>query len=222
MASGALRIRQSAAADCDYAAWSPDGTTIACNRLEWGMPDRPSSERLLLIDAQSGEARDLAPQWEHAIHSLCWARDGSALFANADERGHTPGFRIDLDGTVTRLTVDGAYSHLCPSPDGSTLYTLRSHPDSPPAPVALDPRAADQSPRGLPGPLDTPPALPARLEEVTTRGRDGVELRGWLVVPEGASPSQPAPLLLAIHGGPFASWSGWHWRWNPNLLAAQG
>jgi dipeptidyl aminopeptidase/acylaminoacyl peptidase len=25
-----------------------------------------------------------------------------------------------------------------------------------------------------------------------------------------------------IHGGPLASWHGWQWRWNPQLLAARG
>jgi dipeptidyl aminopeptidase/acylaminoacyl peptidase len=25
-----------------------------------------------------------------------------------------------------------------------------------------------------------------------------------------------------VHGGPLNSWNGWHWRWNPWLLAARG
>jgi dipeptidyl aminopeptidase/acylaminoacyl peptidase len=30
------------------------------------------------------------------------------------------------------------------------------------------------------------------------------------------------PLVMFIHGGPLASWHGWQWRWNPQLLAARG
>ncbi len=51
---------------------------------------------------------------------------------------------------------------------------------------------------------------------------DGTRIRGWLVLPEGASADKPAPLLLWVHGGPMASWNSWSWRWNPWLMAARG
>jgi dipeptidyl aminopeptidase/acylaminoacyl peptidase len=49
-----------------------------------------------------------------------------------------------------------------------------------------------------------------------------VTIEGWLTLPEGASADTPAPLLLFIHGGPLASFAGWSWRWNPQLLAQRG
>jgi dipeptidyl aminopeptidase/acylaminoacyl peptidase len=37
------------------------------------------------------------------------------------------------------------------------------------------------------------------------------------------SAAHPAPLAVFVHGGPLGSWTdGWHWRWNPQLLAARG
>ncbi|AGW41411.1 acylaminoacyl peptidase [Leifsonia xyli subsp. cynodontis DSM 46306] len=39
--------------------------------------------------------------------------------------------------------------------------------------------------------------------ELTVAGRDGYPIHGWVVVPEGAGPH---PVLLNIHGGPFASY----------------
>ena len=47
------------------------------------------------------------------------------------------------------------------------------------------------------------PALP--LEEITTAAPDGYPVHGWLVRPAGAGPH---PVLLMIHGGPFAQY-GW-------------
>jgi dipeptidyl aminopeptidase/acylaminoacyl peptidase len=55
-----------------------------------------------------------------------------------------------------------------------------------------------------------------------TTAEDGQPLRAWLVLPEGASPDNRAPLLLWVHGGPMASWNSWSWRWNPWLMAARG
>ena len=66
------------------------------------------------------------------------------------------------------------------------------------------------------------PALPGSLTEVTATAEDGTPLRAWLVLPDGASATSPAPLLLWIHGGPLSSWNSWSWRWNPWLAVAQG
>jgi dipeptidyl aminopeptidase/acylaminoacyl peptidase len=41
--------------------------------------------------------------------------------------------------------------------------------------------------------------------ELTLTGRDGYPVHGWVLVPEGEGPH---PVLLNIHGGPFASYTG--------------
>ncbi|MGH9060168.1 MAG: prolyl oligopeptidase family serine peptidase, partial [Acidimicrobiales bacterium] len=114
------------------------------------------------------------------------------------------------------------------------VYALRSSPTSPPQPVRLDPPAGDgagvrpaptegedtlAAPLPAPGRVD---AIPGRLEEVRTTAADGQPLRAWLVLPDGASGSQPAPLVLWVHGGPLSSWNDWHWRWNPWVMASRG
>jgi dipeptidyl aminopeptidase/acylaminoacyl peptidase len=221
LATAELRLLARADADHGLAAWSPDGRTVACHRNTWGTPDQPPADALLLVDAASGEQRELCADWEHDLQSIAWTPDGSALIVTVEERGHVPVYRVGLDGSRTRLTASGAYSQVRVAPDGTTLYALRAHVDSPPAPVALDAHAAGQQPRPLRSPAEPPP-LPSRLEELTVRSVDGAEVHSWLVLPAGASAAQPAPLLLWIHGGPFSSWHGWHWRWNPHLLAQRG
>ncbi|HST67460.1 MAG TPA: prolyl oligopeptidase family serine peptidase, partial [Mycobacteriales bacterium] len=70
-------------------------------------------------------------------------------------------------------------------------------------------------------PLPTPapvPVPPGRLEEVEAEVA-GATVRGWLCRPEG---TDPAPLLMFIHGGPFASTNSWSWRWNPWTAVARG
>ncbi|MFP3465370.1 S9 family peptidase [Leifsonia sp. SIMBA_070] len=41
--------------------------------------------------------------------------------------------------------------------------------------------------------------------ELTVTGRDGYPVHGWVLVPEGEGPH---PVLLNIHGGPFAAYTG--------------
>ena len=168
------------------------------------------------------ETLDLLPRLEHWPAELAWAPDGSGVFVTTADHGRGPVLRADLDtGAVTRLTTDhGAYSCLCPSPDGQFLYALRSAIDSPPLVVRLD-AARPGEPEFLAGPAARPP-LPGRLEEIEATAADGTPLRAWLVLPDAAAPDRPAPLLLWVHGGPYSSWNSWSWRWNPWLMAARG
>jgi dipeptidyl aminopeptidase/acylaminoacyl peptidase len=98
---------------------------------------------------------------------------------------------------------------------------LRSSLAGPPEVVALDAAAAGQDPRTLPTP-GLPLAVPGVVTAVEAAAADGTRIRSWLVLPPGAGPGSPAPLLVFIHGGPLSSWTEWSWRWNPHLLAARG
>jgi dipeptidyl aminopeptidase/acylaminoacyl peptidase len=206
-------------------ACSPDGRWAVCERFWHGDPEQAPDVTLWLLDLRTGEGRDLLPGFSLWPLEPVWAAGGEAVFFVADQDGRTPVFRVevggDRDGQVTRLCADGTFSDLCPAPDGRRLYALRSTLAAPPGAVALDSRTADQPPLPLATP-GLPLEVPGSLAEVETRAGDGTPLRSWLVLPAGAAPDRPAPLVVFIHGGPLASWSGWSWRWNPQLLAARG
>jgi dipeptidyl aminopeptidase/acylaminoacyl peptidase len=203
-------------------ACSPDGRHVVCERIWPGTPERPTRVTLWLFDLAGGEGRDLLPGSPLRPEGPVWTPDGAAVLFHSDEQGRAPVFRVELDGgAVTRLSADGSFSHLCPAPDGRRLYALRDTVASPPEAVALATTGADQRAEPLPTP-GLPLEVPCSVAEVHTSASDGTPLRAWLVLPTGASPSSPAPLVTFIHGGPVASWSGWTWRWNAPLLAARG
>ena len=224
-------------ADGDIVHWgircSPDGRSVVCVREVIGDPDHAEQLTLWMVDLDRGEGRDLTPgldRWPSA--RPVWAPDSSAVYFVADEDGRAPAFRVDVaSGEVTRLSKAGAFSDLCPSPDGGTLYALRNTMASPPQAVALDTTTADQEPRPIPTPGFPVPrgpgvspgfAVPGRLEEMTATASDGAPIHSWLALPADASASNPAPLVLWIHGGPLGSWNSWHWRWNPWVLVQRG
>jgi dipeptidyl aminopeptidase/acylaminoacyl peptidase len=202
---------------------SPGGTHVSLTRFRRSSATEPPQATLVIADLASGACWQAAPGWEGWPGKGAWLPDGTAVLVSADENGRSPVFRVDLSArTVSRLTGDdGAYTELQVAPDGSAVYALRAAVGSAPAPVRLDPAAVDQRPVYLPGPAPAAD-LPGTVTEVTTTAEDGSALRAWLVLPEGASASAPAPLLLWIHGGPLSSWNAWSWRWNPWLMAARG
>ncbi|NGN68294.1 S9 family peptidase [Streptomyces sp. A7024] len=216
-----LRVVEAADQLYESPVFTYDGSGLICHRMGFPAYDTPWDITLVRVDVASGKESDLLPGFDNFPGGAVVSPVDDTLWFTAAERGHAPVFRRAPDGTVTRLTASGAYGSLCVAPDGRTLYALRNAVDSPPRPVRIDAAATDQAPVTLPAPGDVG-ALPGTLTEVHAEGDDGFPLRGWLVLPEGASAAAPAPLLVAVHGGPEGSWNGWTWRWNPWPFAARG
>jgi dipeptidyl aminopeptidase/acylaminoacyl peptidase len=208
-------------------AVSPDGKHLAFVAATRSTASEPGDVHLGIValgdDGMSASDLQLvAADWDRWPGQPEWLPDGSALIVVADSDGSAPLFRVDLDGTVTRLTADrGTYSSVCVEPHGRWVYAMRAAIDAAPAPARVASSGAEQQPMMLRGPAPALP-LPGTLTEVSTTASDGATVRGWLVLPDGASADSPAPLVLWIHGGPLDSWNAWSWRWNPWLLAAAG
>jgi len=210
--------------ELDYAspAFSPDGLHLACVRSAHPTAEEPDDHTLVLLNTDgSGGTRDLAGDLDRWPASPGWDPRGRGVYFTADDGGRHPVFLAEIAaGTVSKVTADhGHYSDLNPSPDGTALFALRSAVDAPPAPVRVDVAAGEVTPLEAPG---ARLALPGRLTEIATTADDGHPLRGWLVLPDGATPENRVPLLLWVHGGPMGSWNSWSWRWNPWLMAAKG
>ncbi|WP_248961284.1 S9 family peptidase [Sphaerisporangium perillae] len=197
---------------------SPDGRHVACRRMRHGTEDQAVEYRLWIADLATGEgtaySADLVPG------ATAWAPDSQSIYVAADHQGRRPIYRVPLGGEPVRLTQDdGAYVELCPSPDGRHLYALRGTLDAPHVPVRIDLSSGEVTELPSPAPRVE---VPGTLTEISAVADDGVEVRGWLALPPGASADNPAPLLLWIHGGPVGSWNDWMWRWNCWIMAEHG
>jgi dipeptidyl aminopeptidase/acylaminoacyl peptidase len=210
----------------DGAAVSPDGRWVACVRADLGEPARAESHTLWVLELATGTGHDALPDTDIWPDGVVWAADSQAVFFVADQQGHQAAFRLDLaDGRLTCLGAEGTYSDLCPSPDGRWVYALRSTLRVANEVVRLDARAAGQAPAVIPSPgaTEAQTGSPGTIERISGTAADGHAIGAWLVKPEGMSADHPAPLVVFVHGGPLGTWSdGWHWRWNPQLLAARG
>ena len=227
VATGEARVLTPGDAWYDAPACSPDGRSVAALRIARGSPEVAQRAGLVVIDLATGAQRALAADLDRWPTEPVWAPDGSAVFFTADDEGHAAVYRVEVggqdDGRVSRLAFEGAYSDLCPSPDGAALFALRSTMVSPPRIVRLDPRAVDQVPVELADSIDEGGIVaPGIAERLTATAADGTPIGSWLIRPADASAEKPAPLVAFVHGGPLGSWNAWHWRWNAHILVARG
>ncbi len=205
--------------------FSPDSRAIAAVHMTRSakMVVRPLTT---IFDVASGDMRQIAAHWDRWPGPACWSADAKRLFVTADDAGDTAVFAIDAaSGNVERITslaCGGAHSNLTLLADGrvaglrSTLldapecFVVEARPES--APQAL----ARLS--GFAGAHDW-----AEVERFSVPSTDGAPIQSFLLKPKGAAAKARLPLLLWIHGGPIGmDQDGWHWRWNPLLMVAQG
>lgn len=202
---------------------SPDGTRAAVIVSPHPNPGQAIAPNLHVLDLSTGGLTRVAEDldlWLSPASSRPWV-DQNRFLAVADKEGRGAVFIVDADAAAAAEvpTQDAVYSEVFPAPDGRTAYGLRTSYAFPQEAVRIDLSTGDTV--GLRNPVQRP-ELPGTLTEVETQAADGVRLRAWLCLPHSASPAQPAPLLLWIHGGPIGSWNAWSWRWNPWLAVEEG
>ncbi|ACU86239.1 dipeptidyl aminopeptidase/acylaminoacyl peptidase [Brachybacterium faecium DSM 4810] len=232
-------------------SFSPDGTRLAVLRSTLSTPHDTSYTRLEIrrldevlrrtgtagtaddaVDADAADSADSTESAESAapvvaelgdltLTDLEWA-DATTLLVAGDL--HSSGAVLAVDATTgeTRTVADGGvFSSLTAGEDGA-LFALRSDVATPPRPVRID--AADPEGTAAVTELAAPGAvgaLPGTLEWVEA-DLDGITVGGWLCAPASATPAEPAPVMLWIHGGPHSSYNAWSWRWCPWLAVERG
>ncbi|MGW8267378.1 MAG: prolyl oligopeptidase family serine peptidase [Longimicrobiales bacterium] len=210
-------------------AVSPDGRSIAY----LGFDDRYQGyqiTRLYVMNADGSDPRVLTDGWDRDMASPVWAADGRGIYVSVDDEGQTKIARVTLtkgtetlvDGGVSGLSLgrpytSGSYSV---ARNGAVAFTMGDpyHP----ADVGLA-----SSPAGTRRLTD----LNADLLEGKKLGRveeiwfdssyDGRRIQGWVLTPPDFDPANRYPLILEIHGGPFAAY-GPHFTAEDQLYAAAG
>jgi acylaminoacyl-peptidase len=216
----------------DAPALSPDGRYLAFIGYE---DQRMSYHNAVLsvLDLQSGEARVLTEGLDRSVQGPVWDERGRGVFVTYDEGGsgvvgYVPlasrsGDRAprvvarDLGGTAMGRPYSGGAFHAA---GGTVAYTY-SQP-SRPAEIAL---AGDGAEARVLTRLNEDALAHkelARVERFTFASNlDEREVEAWVAKPPGFDPSRRYPLILEIHGGPFAAY-GPHFASEIQLYAAAG
>jgi acylaminoacyl-peptidase len=191
---------------------SPDGSLIAYT----GYDDRFQGyqrARLYLMQRDTGEVRELAAALDRDVEQPVWSRDGRTIYIRYDDHGNTRIAAVDLDGQVTNLVDDlGGEGWSRPygggsftvARDGSIAYSAND--PLAPADVGLFDRRSTRRLTQLNAELLGQRTL-GQVEEISSSSpADGRRIQSWLIRPPGHDPARKYPLILEIHGGPFANY----------------
>jgi dipeptidyl aminopeptidase/acylaminoacyl peptidase len=204
---------------------SPDG-----RRLAWlGFPDRKLSHqanRLCVADLDGGNVRELTTDLDRDIGAFEWDSNRSLLI-QYEHHGRTLLARQRLDGRRQVLSdeLGGEYfSRPYASGQFAVAAGLVAHTHAGtrrPSELAVLQR--DKSVALTDFNRDFLAQREVGQVEAFwyTSSVDGLDLQGWVMYPPGFDPDQEWPMILEIHGGPFATY-GEFFAMELQLMAAQG
>jgi acylaminoacyl-peptidase len=192
---------------------SPDGKHIAY----LGFDDKRlgyQATQLYVMDSDGTRSHSLTSKLDRDAAAPCWTGDGRQLIFQYGDHGSTKIAAIDLGGKMRVLADDVGGNDITRPYSGGSFsvaaagrfaYTKASSL----APAALATGTSLRDVATLTALSDT--LLSQRtlgtVEEISFESSvDGRRIQGWIVKPPGFDPAKKYPLLLEIHGGPFASY----------------
>lgn len=228
VADGAVRPLTSRNGPDGSPAVSADGQKIAYV----GFDDRYQGyqvNRLYVMNRDGGDPKLVTAGLDRDVSSPRWAPDGGGVYFLSDDRGNTGLYFASLDGQVRKLTGDvgsttsayGGGSAFTVARDGTYAVT-HTRPDRP-GDIAVG--RPDGSLANVITAVNEGLLSGHRLGAVEPiefeSQKDHRKVQGWVVKPPDFDPAKKYPMILEIHGGPFADY-GDRFDLEKQLMAARG
>lgn len=190
---------------------SPNGRRIAYLGYDDEVKSYQQTE-IYVMDRDGTNARSLTENYDRSIDAIAWR--GNSIVAQSEVDGDLALISVGLNGAVSTLTRDaggtsfgrpyagGSFS--VSSGSGAIAYTVAS-PDRP-AEVGILRGSRAQVLTQLND--DVLPYLDmAEIEEIKVKSSfDDREIEAWIALPPGFEADGSYPMILEIHGGPFAEY----------------
>ncbi len=202
-----LRARTTSRGDCALPAYTPDGRLVVTAVTDLGPDGLDFVARQpvpCLVDDDGALRPLLDPELHHRGDDTpaTVVVDGAVL-VGVQRRGAVELLRVPLDGGAPETLVEGSFTVRGVGAAGGVVVACVAHDRSAGELIALTPgrrRLLTEFGRAL-----GETGRVHRMGERTATAPDGHPVHGWVTTPPGPGPH---PVLLTIHGGPFAQY-GW-------------
>ena len=204
-----------------YPVWSPDDSKLAfCSMATPGYES--DKDRLFVYDLASQEHTYLTPDFDHSAQNVIW-KDNSTLYFLSAIFGTQQVCKVGVENANMEVITKGDHDIATMSIAGdkciATLMTINTDKE------LYEVNLADGALSQLTN-INSHVYDNVKMGEVQKRWvktTDGKEMLTWVILPPDFDPAKKYPTLLYCEGGPQSVVSqGWSYRWNFQLMAAQG
>lgn len=197
---------------------SPDGSTLVYG-AQYEHAYYADLVRIVSHHLPTGTEQMLTADWDRSAGAWEFIDDGS-LVLHAEDEAHVKLFTLDLDGGAP---IPQTSTGTSTGPRvGIDCFWHKTETMATPAEVAITSgghtTVISHFNDALMEEFDLRPA-----EEIRFTGAEGDQVQAFVVFPPGFDENKQWPLLQNVHGGPHNGvMDNWHWRWNPQVMAAAG
>lgn len=191
---------------------SSDGSKIAY----LGFDDRfqgYQQVQLYIMNTDGSNPQLLSKDFDRAIQNPNWAVDGKGLYFQYNDKGDTKIGYMTLNGKVSTITdnlgglsLGRPYNAASYSVSNTNKFAYTLGGTEHPADLATFYKGKNHGITNLNDDLFSFRNL-GKVEELWWESSfDQRKIQGWLVTPPNFDPAKKYPMILEIHGGPFASY----------------
>lgn len=202
-------------------AWSPDGRELVYVQGTEPRYSYYGPEQLAVVSLLDGAIRYPASGLDRDVHGAGFSVDGRFIHFTVDDNRETYLARVAVAGGAVQRLTNGVQAVGEYTSSAERIVVSSSRSAQPAELYALERGALRQLTRHNEGWLRN--VALGRTENFQLTARDGTAIYGLLTRPSSAADNAAArlPLMLWIHGGPYAQDShGFHFQ--RQLFAAQG
>ena len=203
-----------------YPVFSPDGSKIAF-RSQRRPGNEADQQRLWVFDLNTNECKYITRGQDYCVTEVVW--DGNeAMYFVLPWRGTHQVARIDLDGNMKAITAGNHDINNFTFVAGKLVANMNT------ISKAVELYDVNLESGELTQLTDVNREIydNIKMGEVQERWittTDGKQMLTWVILPPDFDPTKKYPTLLYCQGGPQSTVSQfWSYRWNFQLMAAQG
>ena len=193
-------------------AVSPDGKRIAYT----GFDDTYQGyeiTKLYVMNRDGGGAKSISDKLDRDVSNPLWAADGSGIYFKYVDHGDTRIGFYSNDGTFKKIADHVASGRMAYGFGASFSVSRNGAVAFPYGTGAIPGDAAAATAGSAPRVLTAlnrelfAQKKPGAVEEISWESsKDKRKIEGWIVKPPDFDPAKKYPLILEIHGGPFADY----------------
>ena len=203
-----------------YPVFSPDGSKIAF-RSQRRPGNEADQQRLWVFDLNTNECSYITRGQDYCVTEVVW--DGNeAMYFILPWRGTHQVARIDLEGNMTQITKGNYDFNTFTFANGKIVANMNS------ISKAVELYDVNPATGEFTQITDVNREIYdnikfGEVQERWIKTTDGKEMLTWVILPPDFDPTKKYPTLLYCQGGPQSTVSQfWSYRWNFQLMAAQG
>jgi dipeptidyl aminopeptidase/acylaminoacyl peptidase len=202
--------------------FSPDGQYIAFQSMEHDGYES-DKDRLFLYSLAMGNSRCITNALDGDVSAVCWAKDSKNIYFLSALQAVTQVFSVDVMGDSIRQITNEQSDFVSLATAGNQLVGVKhsiSHPDDI---YRIDPSNGKMVALTNENKEIFAQLKMGRVEKRIVKTTDQMDMITWVVYPPDFDSTKVYPAILFCSGGPQGTvGSFWSYRWNFQLMAANG